>query len=738
MKKVAVTRTQKTKTTTMSFRIILCLVALSFVSSSALANGGGKYIHAASADWAPYKHSVEIAPGGVFDQSATLDAPAGKHGALRVNADGHFEFEKRPGERVRFWGPNLTFTANYFSKAEADRLAERFVRSGYNTVRFHHFDRDLIKKGGNSWEIDPKALDQLDYLFAAMKKRGVYINIDLFSSRPFSKKELAAFGFGDRDVIAHDVYKGLVPILDAAYESWQRYAKNLLTHRNPYTGLTWAEDPALTGICPVNEDQLFNRISNPVVRELYKKAFLESGAGTEAQACNRTSPAWNRFIIECQIKSNARIFAFLRGLGVKALLTGSNSETTQSEAFLREHYDYVDNHAYWDHPKFPERPWQAPFAFHQKKSTSENASVPRKLFATRIFGLPFTVTEFNFCRPNQYRHEGAVLMPAYAGLQDWDGLYNFQYAKDRESALDGAIDNYFAIANDPIGNIADRVGALIFLRADIAPARNAIVWTARPESAFSDQWIRHPDVYSRLGLVVRLGSITGQPDDVLTRARADKKINATAVVFGESKRIPAPKNIPVGAYPANDSLHTALLRDGALPAGSINADATHFKSDTGEIELRSDAGSVKVVTSRSELFVAPANTGLSGKLVSITGNTADAAINVIALDGKPLAETRRILITHLTDVLPAGMVFRAADRMLLEEWGDGPYLVRRGEATLSLRLPDAAGSWKCWAVDATGARVREIPMAKNVDGTLSLRLATITLDDTQLAYELAR
>ncbi|MDR1011160.1 MAG: glycosyl hydrolase family 5 [Opitutaceae bacterium] len=697
----------------------------------------GKYVHKPGPDWAPYAHSVEIAPGGVFDYSANLDAPAGKYGALRATQAGHFEFENRPGVRARFWGPNLTFTANYFSKTEAGRVADRFARSGYNLVRFHHFDRDLVRAGNNSWELDPEKLDQLEYLFAAMKKRGVHITIDLFSHRFFSDAERDAFGVTHKHV-SHAIFKGLVPISEAAWQSWARYAKNLLTHKNPYTGLTWAEDPALIGICPLNEDQLFNRISDPEVLALYKKAFVETGAGPAADAGNRAAPAWNRFIIECEIRSDARIFAFLRGLGVKALLTGANSQSTQSQAFLREHYDYVDNHAYWDHPKFPEKEWTAPFAFHQGKATAGKVSEPRQLFATRAFGRPFTVTEFNFCRPNRHRHEGAVLMPAYAGLQDWDALCNFQYAKDRESALDGAMDNYFALANDPIGNIGDRLGALLFLRADIAPARNAIAWAARPASAFSDQWLRYPDAFSFLGLVSRIGAFTGEPADVLARARADKAAGITAVVFGEGKNIPPPDTVPAGAYPANDRLHTALLRDGVLPAGSINAGATHFKSDTGEIELNTGAGFLKVVTPRSELFVVPARADLTGGIVSITGNTTGAAINVVSLDGKPLAESRRILVTHLTDAIPQGATFGAPDRKLIYEWGAGPHLVHRGEASLTLRLPAAAGGeWKAWAVDATGARVREIPLRKEND-VFIMTVATITPEGTQLAYELAR
>jgi hypothetical protein len=460
-------------------------------------SASGPFIITANHDWSPYAHSVEVAPGGVFDFSHLLDAPAGKYGALRATPEGHFEFEKRPGVRIRFWGVNLLYTANFLEPAEADRLAERLARSGYNTVRLHFFDTDLVRpslaRGGNSWDLDPVMLDKLDHLFAALKKRGIYLNIDLFCIRSFSAREMADFGFGPEDKFVMDPFKGLIPVSPSAFQSWARYAKNLLTHRNPCTGLTWAEDPALIGICPVNEDALQNRISHPVVLELHKKAFVASGAGPASEAGKRSFPAWNRFIYESQARSDARIFKFLRSLGTKALLTGANYGWTEGLSFVREHYDYVDNHQYWDHPKFPGKPWQAPFAFNQKSALAENAALPRNIMPTRMLGRPFTVTEFNFCRPNQYRSELAILMPAYASLQDWDALYNNQYASTREMALKGGIENYFALATDPIGMIGSRVGCLIFQRGDIAPASRVIAWASRTEDACRELWRRRPD-----------------------------------------------------------------------------------------------------------------------------------------------------------------------------------------------------------------------------------------------------
>ncbi|MDR2675190.1 MAG: glycosyl hydrolase family 5 [Opitutaceae bacterium] len=697
-------------------------------------------------DWAPYAHSVEIAPGGVFDFSThvTAHAPAGKYGPVIIMPDGHLAFRDNPARRFRFWGVNLCFTANYPEPDEAERLAERFVRSGYNTVRFHHFDSLLVREGGNSWELDPQKLDRLDRFFAALKKRGIYINIDLFSSRGFSPAEIAAFGFPQNlpSSRIRGYFKSCIPINDAVFESWKKFATNLLTHKNPHTGLTWAGDPALIGICPVNEDSLFrNVLRYPEVRARYETEFEASRGGVRpgGETPEQREAAFARFVYDTHARYDARIFAHLRSLGVGAgagaLVTGANYTLTQGLQHVRNHYDYVDTHAYWAHPEFPQKTWSFPTKFRQDSPVKAPAATPKspagppfRVMPARIPGKPFTVTELNYCRPNQYRASGAVLTPAYAGLQDWDALYTFHYALSREMALGGGVENCFALACDPIGIIGDRVGALLFQRGDIAPAMREILWAARPDEAFTELQKRFPDDFCLVGLVSRIGSLPGQPAAVWSAIDG-----LDAVVTGAH---PAPATpFPAKTYPATKTLLADLQRDGVLPPGSVDPAGRHFTSDTRQIELHAGEGSVKVVTPRGELFYAPKGTSPSGDRVTLENVTADAAISVIAIDDAPLAGTRRILVTHLTDALPEGMQFEKPDRKLLLSWGKGPHLVRRGDATLTLRLP--AGDWKAWAVDATGARTREIPLREK-GGQLAMTLATVTPEGTQLAYELAR
>ena len=58
--------------------------------------------------------------------------------------------------------------------------------------------------------------------------------------------------------------------------NWKEFARRLLTHRNPYTGLTYAEDPALYSLNLVNENPLvsiWNRI--PQLVPLFEERYVE-------------------------------------------------------------------------------------------------------------------------------------------------------------------------------------------------------------------------------------------------------------------------------------------------------------------------------------------------------------------------------------------------------------------------------------------------------------------------------
>lgn len=85
-----------------------------------------------------------------------------------------------------------------------------------------------------------------------------------------------------------------------------------------------------------------------------------------------------------------------------------------------------------------------------------------------------------------------------------------------------------------------------------------------------------------------------------------------------------------------------------------------------------------------------------------------------SLDSLPLAESRRILVTHLTDLCNEGQTFEDDTRRVLLKWGRPPHLVRAGRAEISLALDPGVVS--VHALDTSGRRVRKVESRRAADG----------------------
>jgi len=218
-------------------------------------------------------------PDNAVSMAHLLDAPAGKHGFVRVQ-DGHFVTDKG---RIRFHATNLTGPANFPTHAQADETADRLARFGINCVRLHYFDAEygnfmtpaetgIFGKGGlpgafgadptKPFRLDPEAVDRQDYLIAALKKRGIYVNMNLHVAR---------------------FPKGLSFIDPLMIASEKAYAKALLTRVNPYTGLAYTDDPCVAMIEINNENAFFNN---------YFSGAIDRVSGRVAEALQGQWNAW--------------------------------------------------------------------------------------------------------------------------------------------------------------------------------------------------------------------------------------------------------------------------------------------------------------------------------------------------------------------------------------------------------------------------------------------------------------
>jgi len=200
-------------------------------------------------DFVPFVIPTQISPRQAI---WVTDYKPIETGSERLTATEHF---RRGGQDVRIWGVNLCFGGNFPTHEDAPYVAERLAAAGVNSVRCHHLDTSRWPRGIWNAEsgktIEPQALDRLDYLINELAKRGIFVNLNLHVGR------------------AHSQYLGLPPtgtefdkiagiFTPALIDAQKQYAKDLLTHANPYRGnVRYADDPAVAFVEITNEDSFF-------------------------------------------------------------------------------------------------------------------------------------------------------------------------------------------------------------------------------------------------------------------------------------------------------------------------------------------------------------------------------------------------------------------------------------------------------------------------------------------------
>jgi hypothetical protein len=90
--------------------------------------------------------------------------------------------------------------------------------------------------------------------------------------------------------------------------------------------------------------------------------------------------------------------------------------------------DYIDEHFYIDHPDFPGPAWDRnDWRIHDTSAAGGELRQLLNLGLRRDMRKPFVVSEFNQPFPNRQGTEIQPLMAIVAAMQDWDGLFFFDY-----------------------------------------------------------------------------------------------------------------------------------------------------------------------------------------------------------------------------------------------------------------------------------------------------------------------
>lgn len=212
-----------------------------------------------------------VIPGDDATPSATNFAalsprPAGADGFVRIR-DGHFFTE---AGRLRFWGVNTCFGANFPEHADAEKVAAHLAKLGVNAVRMHHHETQPSPRGvlalpvDGRRALDPGQLDRQDYFLDQLNRHGIYADLNLHVGREFSENE----GFVSRDLpreVRYDKY--LLYFEPGMRERFKDFCRAYLGHENPYRHLRRADDPGI-GVIEITNENAFSTIGPELAARL--------------------------------------------------------------------------------------------------------------------------------------------------------------------------------------------------------------------------------------------------------------------------------------------------------------------------------------------------------------------------------------------------------------------------------------------------------------------------------------
>ncbi len=667
--------------------------------------GTGAYTVQASGDWVPVKDTTDVKPGSALDFSRAgwIDAPAGKHGRVVRKGD-HFEFAGKPGVRQRFYGVNLCFSANYMNAADAEDLCTRLTRLGYNALRIHHYERDLCDRRDGT-TIRPEKMAQLDNLLNACIRRGIYLTTDLFVSRNIPWRSCGIDRGGE---VPMNEYKELVLFHEGAFRNYAAFARQFLEHVNPQTGRRWADEPAFAFLALVNEGNPGNygygfmkRL--PEAQAAWTKWLAEHKAKEPEtyagvtdrvpDSCWENSPqncAYSLFLSDVEISFAERMTKFIRDeIRSQVLLTDLSSwRNAIHYQLVRTRYDYVDDHFYVDHPSFLENSWQLPSSCPNSNPVRGANAGFESVVNRRLLDRPFTLTEFNYSGPGQFRGVGGMMLGAQAALQGYDGIWRFAWSHDAEGLLRSMPMHYFDVARDPLQRATERAVTMLYLRGDMKPLRrtHAVVF---PEKALRSDFSRGPQESVKdmwYGWHARFGTVVADA-------------------------------LPAGA--TSGGIFPEIF---SRTSDDYRRRAEGTRPGDGQVVIDRESGLFGVDTPRTAGFFAEAGTHTTGPLAAKLDGGTPAAVWVSALDDEPIVSSKRLLLTHVADVQDEGTVYADGTKKVLLKWGHLPHLMRRSVAEVTLKL-DGAGACRVYALAADGSHRGEVPVVRK-GGELSFTANT--------------
>lgn len=631
------------------------------------------------------------------------EKPAGRHGFLTVKGD-KFIFED--GTEARFWGTNFNSGLNFPPFEFSEKVAKRLAKIGINMVRLHQMDAEWanpnifqFSKGsrkGNTLDLDPGSLRRLDYLIYCLKQEGIYIYLDLLTYRKFKSGD----GVENASKLS-DAGKPYNNYSRKLIELQKKFCYDLWNHINPYTGVAYKDEPSIVLCEVVNESDMF-RFRNSISVEPYRTELVNmyvnwlAEKGISSSACNEGDIDFSsndenmmEFLIEVQEEYYREMVLFMRKIGVKIPITGTNWAVNAANRKAQLITDFCDSHAYWYGWKWEE--YKKLFNNTPMVSTVDNPML-KELSFCRVLDKPFIVSEWDDPWPNEWRAESPIFIASVGSFQDWSGIliHTYSYSPNMEVKVigkefsSGALwgvpyrEGVFATWNDPAKFGLFYHAALLFRRKDIESAKETI------NIEIDDMKLIPSDI-------LNLGLLTERHKVGMCFSRSTECGDSKKISWNETKNIVE----EIGGEIISDN--GQLRRSWDKKIGIIDSERTKiiygFLGEVGKISLD----------------------GLEAKV-----NNPFAVIAISSLTDDPIEDSNNLLFTAIGRARNSGMKIKCeGEEAELEDIGQLPVEVEVIEVEMAIKtnIPDL----KVYAINSEGFITGIIPSTYE-NGMLKFKL----------------
>lgn len=553
--------------------------------------------------------------------------PAGKHGFILADTD-KLIFED--GTPAKFWGANVQAYALFHTADENIKLhAKRIAQLGFNLIRIHHHDSQWVKPNifnnpdDNTQTLREDSLYKLDQWIRSLKEEGVYVWLDLHVGRAFTQNDnIENFDDFAKGKNASEA-KGFNYYNDSIQAQMQAFNEAYLNHLNPFTRLTYKNDPAIIGLLITNENDLTHHFGNKLLPDknvpIHNAIFSEDVhqfADTYGLPFEKTWTTWKMgesklYLNDAEHRFNQIMMSHLELLGVKSLIATTSSWGRMGIFGLPALTDgsIIDAHSYGRAEEFNYNP-------------RYNPGFLTWIGAAQVSGKPLSVSEWNIEPfPARDRFTAPIFTASIAAFQGWDAMMLYGYS---QSPLNGwANGSNYSSFNDPAIMGLMPAAALLYRQSHVAEAEQHFeLQLSRNDFFFINQ---NPQTAKTVRTLLETSRLSITMPDVLElpwlRDNVSPTGQTTIITNANQDFIPAGQNFVV--------------------------------SDTGELKRDWEAGIHTVNTTKSQV----ASGWIGGNPIQLDDvsfyiDTKKAVVAVQSLEDKPIRQSKKIFITAMARSQP--------------------------------------------------------------------------------------